>query len=304
MYKFPKSHTSRIARVISAAMILGAASRLAAQSPVEHLDFDRPEAWALKYFSAVSTFTGFGPPVARKPGSVDFGLEGGWIPHLSNSQRRVGFDGTALEDLNKSPVFGRPRLAIGLPGGLSAELGWVPPVEINGQKSNLLAGALEGPFLEQGPWTLGLRVYGQIGHATGDFTCSKSVASQPPGSNGNPRGCDGTSEDTATLNNVGAALTGGVKIGGGGALHFAGGATYNDLAFQAGAVEDGKPDNTRLTAHGWTGWVTAGAGWPLGRRLGFAVEAFYSPLMVRRPGQGTQNDGLFNVRALLRYQVF
>src|SRR5664280_1223561 len=102
MYKFPKSHTIRIAQVISAAMILGAASRLAAQSPVEHLDFDRPEAWALKYFSAVSTFTGFGPPVARKPGSVDFGLEGGWIPHLSNSQRRVGFDGTALEDLNKS----------------------------------------------------------------------------------------------------------------------------------------------------------------------------------------------------------
>ena len=297
--------TSRIAHVISAAMILGAASRSAAQSPVEHLAFDRPEAWALKYFAAVSTFTGLGPPIAREPWSIDFGLEGGWIPHLSDSQRRVGYDGTALEDLNKTPVFGRPRLAVGLPGGLSAELGWVPPVEIDGERSNLVAGALERPFFEPGALTLGLRVYGQVGHAKGDFTCSKSVASQPPGSGGNPLGCNGTSKDTATLDDVGAALTGGVKIGGGGALHFAAGATYNDLAFQTGAVELGVPDDTRLVTHGWTGWAAAGAGWPLGERLGFSVEAFYSPLIVRRPpGQGTQNDGLFNVRALLRYRVF
>ena len=75
--------------------------------------------------------------------------------------------------------------------------------------------------------------------------------------------------------------------------------------FQVGAVENGKPDNTRLTTHGWTGWAAAGAGWPLGRRASIAVEAFYSPLIVRRPPrQDTQNDGLFNVRALLRYQVF
>ena len=78
----------------------------------------------------------------------------------------------------------------------------------------------------------------------------KSVASQPPGSDGNPLGCSEPSKDSATLNYAGAALTGGVKIGGGGALHFGGGATYNDLVFQAGAVENGKPDNTRLTTYG------------------------------------------------------
>ena len=65
MCKFQKSHASGIARVILAAMILGAASRSSAQSPVEHLAFDRPEAWVLRYFAAVSTFTGLGPPVAR-----------------------------------------------------------------------------------------------------------------------------------------------------------------------------------------------------------------------------------------------
>lgn len=304
-HSFRSGVSGRIARVILAAMILGATSQLAAQSPVEHLAFDRPESWALKYFSSVSTFTGLGSPVVREPWSVELGLEAGWIPHLSDSQRRVGFDGMNLEDLNKTPVFGRPRVAVGLPGGLSAELGWVPPVEINGQKTNLLAGALERPFLDRADWTLGLRLYGQVGYATGDFTCSTSVASQPPGSNGNPLGCNGPSRDTARLNNAGAALTGGVKIGAGGALHFAVGATYNDLAFQVGAVEFGFPDDTRLATHGWTGWAAAGVGWPLGRRLGFSVEAFYSPLnVVRPPRQDAQNDGLFNVRALLRYRVF
>lgn len=309
MQMFTKIVGNRIAGVtsiiVSLVVMLGAASAAAGQNTVQYLAFDRPESWALKYFSAISTFTSVGAPLAREPGSVDFGLEGGWIPHLSEDQRRVGFDGKNLEDLNKTPVFGRPRVTIGLPGGFSAELAWVPPVEINGQRTNLVSGALERAFLDHGPLTLGLRLYGQAGHAKGDFTCSKDVVSQPPGSDGNPLGCSGLSQDTATLNNIGAALTGGVRIGGGGALHFAGGATYNDLQFQTGAVENGVPDDTRLVTHGWTGWIAAGAGWPLGKRLGFSVEAFYSPLAVKRPpATDTQNDGLFNVRALLSYHVF
>jgi hypothetical protein len=253
---------------------------------------------------ALSTFTGVGPPVVREPGSIDLGLELGWIPYLTESQRRVGFDGTQLEDLNKSPVFGRPRLTVGLPAGFSVEAGWVPPVGINGQRANLFAAAVERPFVVADPWALGLRLYGQLGHAKGDFTCSKEVASQPPGSGGNPQGCDARSTDSATLNNAGLALTGGVKVGGGGTVHFAVGGTYNDLVFQVGAVTEGAPDNTRLATHGWTGWAAAGAGWPLGKSASIAAEAYYSPLLVRRPpNQDTQNDGLFNVRALVRFHL-
>jgi hypothetical protein len=284
--------------------LLAAGSRAMAQTPAQQLDFNRPEAWALKYFSAVSTFTGLGPPVAREAGSIDLGLELGWIPSLSESQRRVGFDGTALEDLNKSPVFGRPRLTVGLPFGFSVEGAWVPPVEINGQRANLFAAALERPFVDAGPLTLGFRLYGQLGHSKGDFTCSKEVSSQPPGSSGNPQSCNAVSMDSATLNNGGLALMGGVKLGGGGAVHFAVGSTYNDMVFQVGAMTGGVPDNTRLATHGWTGWAALGAGWPLGKRASFAAEAFYSPLLVRRPPQEmAQNDGLFNVRALLRFHI-
>lgn len=278
---------------------------MAAQTPAQQIDFNRPEAWALKYFSAVSTFTALGPPVVREAGSIDFGLEGGWIPSLSESERRVGFRGTEVEDLNKTAVFGRPRLTVGLPGGFSVEAAWVPPIVVNGGKANLFAAAIERPFVVADPWALGFRLYGQLGHSKGDYTCSEDVVAQPPGSSGNPKSCDVRSTDSATLNNVGAALTGGVKIGGGGAVHFAVGGTYNDLVFQVGAyTAGGVPDNTRLATHGWTGWVAAGAGWPLGKAASIAAEAYYSPLLVRRPPDtDTQNDGLFNVRALVRFHL-
>jgi hypothetical protein len=285
-------------------LLAAAAHPGGAQDGGDRIAFDRPEAWALKYFAAVSTFTAIGPPVRRDPWSVDLAVELGWIPSLSEAQRTVGFNGTKVEDLNKLPVFGRPRVVVGLPGGFSAELAWVPPVEINGVKSNLFAAALERPLLDRGSWTLGLRAYGQYGDVKGDFTCPKNVAALPPGSPGNPYGCDAPSYDTSTLNDVGLALTGGVNVGGGGVFHFAGGATYNDLKFQVDAQTFGYPDHSLLLTDGWTGWVAAGLGWPLGARIWLGGEAFYSPLsVVRPPEQSSQNDGLFNVRVVLRYHL-
>jgi hypothetical protein len=290
--------------IVIVLVMSGAAAPGWAQDGGEHIDFDRPEAWAMQYFAAVSTFTGLGPPVRREPWSVDLGLDLGWIPSLSEAERTVGYNGTKVEDLNRLPVFGRPRVTVGLPGGFSADLGWVPPIEINGVTSNLFAAAVERPVLEHERWTLGLRAYGQLGDVTGDFTCPEDVASQAPGSPGNPYGCNEPSSDTSTLNNVGLALTGGAKIGGGGLVHLSGGATYNDLAFQVDAVTYGYPDHTRLLADGWTGWVAAGLGWPLGARTWVAGEAFYSPLwVVRPPDTSRQNDGLFNLRVLLRFHL-
>jgi len=124
-----------------------AASPLSAQviDDVEELDWDRPEAWAMKYFTSVSLLTGLGPPTAREPWSFAVGLELDTIPHLDEDQRRVGFGGAKVEDLNRLPVFFRPRLTIGLPAKISLDVAWVPPVEVEGVKSNLFAVALERP---------------------------------------------------------------------------------------------------------------------------------------------------------------
>src|SRR5262245_65887317 len=67
----------------------------------EDLDSDRPEAWALNYFTSVTLMAGFGTPHTRDPGSVEGGIEVDWIPQVSKSQRRVGFNGLKEEDLNQ-----------------------------------------------------------------------------------------------------------------------------------------------------------------------------------------------------------
>ncbi|MBM4258521.1 MAG: hypothetical protein FJ147_21815 [Deltaproteobacteria bacterium] len=41
----------------------------------EDLDSDRPEAWAMNYFSSVSLLAGLGTPFSREPGSIEIGAE-------------------------------------------------------------------------------------------------------------------------------------------------------------------------------------------------------------------------------------
>ena len=67
----------------------------------EEIDFDAPESWAMKYFASLALFTGMGVPEAMGPGKISIGFEGGIVPQLSEEQRRVGFDGAKVEDLNK-----------------------------------------------------------------------------------------------------------------------------------------------------------------------------------------------------------
>jgi hypothetical protein len=275
-----------------------------AQGDAQEVDFDSTEAWALKYFAAVSTFTPLRAPRLLEPWTVDLTFELDWVPYLSEEERRVGFGGTKVEDLNKLPVFARPRVLVGLPAGFAAELSWVPPVEVSGVEANLLAAAVERPLLDTATWSLGLRAYGQLGEVTGDFTCPEDAASYPPGSEQNPYGCEAPSSDTSTLDYWGVAVTAGRRVGESGDLHFALGATANDLEFQVDAITYGFHDRSHLVTDGWTYWATAGGGWWLSENLWLGGELYYSPLeVVRPPETESQNDALFNVRAGLRYRL-
>jgi len=129
----------------------------------ENLDSDRPEAWAMNYYSSISLLSGLGTPFSRDPGSIEIGAEIQWIPQLSKSLRQVGFNGIKEDDLNQAPIFARPRLTIGLPWRTALTLSYLPPIRVFGIKPHLFAFALERPLYEQGPWTLGIRLYGQLG---------------------------------------------------------------------------------------------------------------------------------------------
>ena len=272
----------------------------------ETIDFDRPEAWALKYFASVTLLTSLGPPRPRAPGTVELALELVWIPSLSEDQRRVGFYGTKVEDLNRSPVLVRPRLLIGLPADISLELSWVPPVEVEGVRSNLLSAAIERPFLSTGAWVFGLRAYGQIGESEGDFTCPEHEAGIEPGAPGNEFGCQEPSTDTATLNYLGLGLTGGYRLSGRreAAFNFGLYANYLDLEFQVDALTFGFRDRSHLVTDGFTYSATAGFSWEAFRKARLAFEIFYSPLDVRRSfGATVENDPLFNIRAMVNFPL-
>ncbi len=288
----------------------GATGLTAGAAPNLHLTFDRPESWALKYFASASLLSGLQPPdpspEARRFGSVTVGLELGWLPELSTEQMRVGFNGRALQDLNKAPMFARPSVRVGLPGKFSIVAAAPPPFRSFGMTSHLLALGLERPIVDRRHWVLGWRGYGQFGSVKGAFTCPQSVLAGAPGSPSNPGRCVGESSDVASLNYAGTELEFGYRIPSSPKVvpHVASGINFIDASFQVDAPLVGGRDRTYLWTRGKTLSESAGVSYLFSKRVALTVDAFYTPLSVRRTATAPRtNDGLFNLRALLSYTL-
>lgn len=268
----------------------------------EKLTADRPEAWAMNYMAASTFMTAFGETPALAPGHWNAALDLGEIPSLSRSQRQVGLHGIKIEDLNKSPVFGRLRLALGLPAEWIAEFGYTPPLAINGTRAQgLVALALGRRLIEGRAWTLSARAFGQHGSVHGDITCPAELAGVSD-TDANPFGCQSASNDRVTLNYFGTDLTAG---GGSGDWHWhAGlGVVRTELAAQLDALTFSFRDRSRLTANGVQRFVVAGIGRGLNPQWSLGAELLYVPLSVRRdPDAGSGNDSLTSFRLQLRYR--
>jgi hypothetical protein len=290
----------------------GAGSALAqsAGSSAQHLRFDSPEAWALKYFTSSTLLSGLRPPEGvdeeRRTGSINIGFELGWIPELNSERARVGFSGRKMEDVSKAPLLARPVLRVGLPWKLSLLAAGPPPVRVFGVTPRLFAFGLERPILERRQWTLSWRGYGQVGSAKSSFTCPKHVLGFPAGSPNNPSGCIGESSDIAYLRYAGTEVGYSYRIPKMPKVipHLAGGINFIDGAFQVNAPLQTRFDRTRMWTHGKTFSGTAGISYLFTDRVALTVDAFYTPLSVRRQPNGPRtNDGLFNLRALISYTI-
>jgi len=272
-----------------------------------HLGFDTPEAWGLKYFAGTTLLSGLqppDPPEGHRVGSLNVGFELGWLPSLDAGQRQIGFGGRVPEDLNKAPILARPVVRVGLPWNFTFVAAAPAPVSVFGVKSRLFAFGLERPLLARGDWTLSWRGYGQVGSVKGAFTCPKSVLPFEPGSSGNPTECVGESEDVASLRYAGSEFQFAYRIPSMPKVvpHVAVGGNFIDGVFQVHApVADGL-DQTRLWTRGGTFSTTGGVTYLLTKRAAFTVDAFYTPLWVKRSAMAQRtNDGLVNLRALLSY---
>lgn len=280
----------------------------------ERITSDRPEDWAVRYFTSTTLLGGFMVPQRLDAGSMLIGSELVWIPYLTTEQQRVGFRGTKLEDLNQAPVFARPRITIGLPASFAATVAFVPPIETFGVKPQLVGLALERPFYESDRWMIGWRAYGQLGTVRAAVTCPEAAVPFAAGSPQNPAGCLEPSSDLATLRYAGLEIsTGDVTAGRRVTPHLGGAVNYFDNTFETNArrfdFHDGTGrtefiDRTIQRSDGLTFSVTAGVGLHLTDRLDGAIDVFYAPLwVVRRAGAPRENDGLVNAKALVRYRI-
>lgn len=268
----------------------------------EHLAADRPEAWAMNYLAGTTFFTAFGETPALAPLAWSIATDFGHIPRLSDTQRRVGFDGTKLEDLNKSPVFGRLRLAVGLPAGWIGEIGYTPPIEINGTRAhNLVAFALGHRLIERASWTVSGRLLGQRGSVRGDVTCPAQLANVADPAL-NPYGCQAPSRDRFDLDYYGGELTAGWTAGGW-HWHGSAGLVRTELDVQVDALTNGFQDRSHLFARGVRRYFALGTRYDVASDWSLAAEVLFVPLQVRRsPGSARESDPLVSVRVQLGYR--
>lgn len=268
----------------------------------EILSPDRPESWAMNYFAASSLMTAFGEGYALAPGQWEAAAELGHIPRLSDTQQRVGFIGTKAEDLNKSPLFGRLRLGLGLPAGWIAELGYTPPLTIDGTRPrDLVALAIGRRVFERGTFGLSARAFGQHGTVKGDVTCPGEIAGVED-SERNPYGCQAPSNDRLAMNYYGIDLTAGWRSG---AWHWhAGtGVVRTELQVQVDAFTFDVHDRSRLVANDVLPMFAVGMRRDLGSRWSAGAEILHVPLTVRRDAEAsTGQDPLTSLRVQLRYR--
>ena len=267
----------------------------------EHLAGDRPEAWAMQRATAVTLMTSFGPVPALAPGQWQGALELGHIPGLSTDEQRVGFRGTKQEDLDKSPVFGRARVLLGLPGGWVAELGYTPSLEIDGLRADDLFAAAIGRRLVAGErFTLSARAFGQHGGMRGDITCPAELAGIEDSAR-NPYGCQAPSKDRVTLNHYGLELTAGWQADAW-LWHAGVGAVRSEPEVQVDALTYDVRDRSRLVARDVLPFATVGVQHGLGERWSVGVEVLHVPLTVRRTMDADrEREGLTSLRVQLRY---
>lgn len=298
---------SPIPLVVLTLLAVTAVSPATAQTVVEGtstIDFDRPESWAMKYFARVTMPGTFGAPEPLAAGELDLALEYGQVPSLSASERRVGFNGTKIEDLNKAPYFVRPVVRLGVGKKVALAASYLPPVEWNGAEANVLTLTLARPLLASERWRLGLRLRGQLGQIDGDFTCSEQTVAAGADPAGNPLGCEEVSSDEYRVESLGLEFAASWSPGEQDRWrpYASLSLDHSDLEFRVDARYSGIVDRTRLVTDGETWAASAGISYRASARWELAGELHYAPLEVARPPAGSSDtEELLNARALLRY---
>ncbi|MEO8029682.1 MAG: hypothetical protein ABJC74_08505 [Gemmatimonadota bacterium] len=217
-------------------------------------------------------------PAPYRLASIRLGLEATYVPDLSAADRTptVCQPGQGPLNTNQENVLFRPRLLLSGQRGLFIELSWIPPVRVNGVKSNLVSFAI-GRSTQTGKNGLArLRLFGVLGSVKGAFTCSAGDVASPTNSE-----CFNSqvSNDKLKPTMFGGDFSVARTMAGGRFIPYLGlGISFLRPRFQVSHVTaDSTTDNTkieanmtRFTAHGGFSFVPS-------PRLLISAEAYAAP---------------------------
>ena len=267
-----RSATPRPVRAVVLAGVLVPSVSLAQTGVTCRPPDDSNEAKLLAFFATPIAFSPGGITEGLAPWRVRLAFEAAYVPSPSREmqQPEACYTVRKTENTDLSPVFPRPRIAVGLPGGLVFEASYLPPITVADAEPNLGSVALSVPWTlrtrEDGA-TLSLiaRAHGTLGRVRGSITCpEKNLQQQNSGG-----ACYGEAASTDTYNpnmwggelvlaRQGAGERWGAYGAGGVTLlrpRFQVGFQYLDAAFDDTKIE---VDLTRL-AMGAGAWYRVGA---------------------------------------------
>jgi len=205
----------------------------------------------LAFYTAPIAFSIATAPMVTNAGYIRFGAEVEYLPKPDPALEQTGACFTQKsEDTSLSPVFGRPRITIGVPLGFTIELAYLPPVTIARAKPHLLNFAVA----QTTHWTVGpangttvmLRGHGTFGNVKGAITCPEGSLQQS--AQGSP--CYGTepSNDTFHPDMFGGEIAAAINpLSRSVALYAGVGANRIDPHFQVGFTDaNGNVDRTEV----------------------------------------------------------
>jgi len=176
--------TSPLARglPIAIATLVLASAADAQNYPSCHPPHESNEPNLLAFFAAPIAFSPGGMASSLRPGSIRVGFEASYVPSPSKAmqQPEACYGLKKRENTNLSPVFPRPRVSLGLPGGLLLEGSYLPPVTVADAEPNLGSVALSRPWRlsgdeERGTLSLLLRAHATMGRVRGAITCPRKA---------------------------------------------------------------------------------------------------------------------------------
>lgn len=239
------------------------------------------EARLLAFYVAPTVFSLLTAPQSLEAGSLRLGVEVVPVPSPSSALQHPEYCyQNTTNNTRLAPVFGRPRVTVGLPAGFVLEGSYLPNIVVSAAQASLASLSLaRSQDLPLGPisLTLQLRAHGTVGRIRGAITCPRgSLQTDDAGAP-----CYGRepSRDTFEPNAFGIEAA----LGAGGAGHriatyVGGGASWLHPRFRAGFTDaQGNVDRTTVAVDLVRGTAFAGARLRLRDALAVAAEVYAVP---------------------------